>query len=76
MASTVFMAWRTFLNRNTRWRSFSCISKILPPGGGLVDVEAGEYPLFHQLAIQLNLRVTSALKLLEDHLVHTGTRIH
>src|ERR1700733_9083265 len=44
--------------------------ELLLPGRALVDVEAGEDSLLHQLAIEMNLAVPGPLELLEDDLVH------
>jgi hypothetical protein len=41
----------------------------------LVDVEAREDALLHQLAIQVDLAVARALELLEDDLVHARARV-
>src|SRR5207247_8646971 len=49
--------------------------QLLLAGRALVDVEAGEDPLLHQLAIEVDLAVAGALELLEDHLVHAGAGV-
>src|SRR5262249_16826020 len=43
---------------------------------GLIDIQARENTLFHQLAIQVNFGITGTLKLLENDLVHPGARLN
>src|SRR5262249_42176005 len=47
--------------------------QLLLPRAGLVDVQAGEDALLHQLAVEDDLRVSGALELLEDDLVHPAS---
>src|SRR5207249_8619779 len=41
----------------------------------LLDVDGGKDALVHEAAVQVHLHVTGALELLEDDVVHPGTRV-
>src|SRR4030095_10963295 len=49
--------------------------ELFATGAALVDVDAGEDALFHELAVQVNFAVTRALELFEDDLVHAAARV-
>ena len=44
--------------------------EVFLTSSGLVDVHTWEYPFFHQLAVEMDLRVTCTFELFEDDFIH------